>query len=676
MRVGFEIEEIHPAPEVTGPVKVGRVARDRGAPRAQEADPVVPGRRRRARPRAASSAAPPTSPSATSWWSRCPGTVLPGGFEITARKTYGHVSDGMIASVRELGIGSDHAGILVLPPAHRRARRRGAPADRGERPGDRAEHHARPRLRVLRARAGARDRHRHRRRTTSTPRAAWRCPPPRVTAWPVTLADDGCLRFVARRVDGVDPTAASPWWMQRRLLGAGMRPISLIVDVTNYVMLELGQPLHAYDAARLSGPIVVRRAQPGETLTTLDDVQRRLDADDLLITDDSGPIGLAGVMGGASTEIPARHRPDRRRDRGGALRPRDDRPRRPAAQAAQRGVPPVRAHGRPAAAAGRGRAGRGAARRARRRHDRGRAHRRRRRSDGHARADGAGPARPGGGRGVPARGHGPAPRPGGMRRRAGGGRRRARPGRRDPAVVASGPGPARRPRRGGAAAGGLRRRSRPSCPPRPPDAGSPRRSAAAAPYRSHWPRRATSRCCRSRSSDRRRGTRSGCPPTTPAATRCPSATRSTPTARSSPPRCCRACSTRSCATGRAAPWTSRSTPWARSCCRTASSSRCPSRASTSAPRTPRWPRSSPRCPPSPCTSAWCWRVTGSPGGGGGAGSRRAGPTPCRPLGSSARPRAWSCGSPRATTRRGTPAGAPCCGWATSPSASRVSCTPR
>jgi phenylalanyl-tRNA synthetase beta chain len=91
--------------------------------------------------------------------------------------------------------------------------------------------------------------------------------------------------------------------MQQRLRHAGMRPISLAVDITNYVMIELGQPLHAYDRTRLSGPIVVRRATAGEKLRTLDDAVRELDPDDLLITDDSGAIGIAGVMGGASTEI-------------------------------------------------------------------------------------------------------------------------------------------------------------------------------------------------------------------------------------------------------------------------------------------------------------------------------------------------------------------------------------
>ena len=88
-------------------------------------------------------------------------------------------------------------------------------------------------------------------------------PPAEGDAWPVELDDPACARFVARRIDGVDPASSSPWWLQRRLLAAGMRPISLIVDVTNYVMLELGQPLHAYDAARLTGGIRVRRARPG-----------------------------------------------------------------------------------------------------------------------------------------------------------------------------------------------------------------------------------------------------------------------------------------------------------------------------------------------------------------------------------------------------------------------------
>ena len=231
-----------------------------------------------------------------------PGAVLPGGFTISARKTYGHVSDGMIASARELGIGSDHAGILVLPPGS------AAPGedatvllglddpvielavtpDRGYCFSVRG---------LARELAGAFD------SDFVDPATRVEVPVAEGDAWPVSLDDPACPRFVARRVDGVDAAAPSPWWLQRRLLAAGMRPISLVVDVTNYVMLELGQPLHAFDAGRLTGGIVVRRARAGERLTTLDDVERRLDPDDLLVTDDSGPIALAGIMGGASTEI-------------------------------------------------------------------------------------------------------------------------------------------------------------------------------------------------------------------------------------------------------------------------------------------------------------------------------------------------------------------------------------
>ena len=105
----------------------------------------------------------------------------------------------------------------------------------------------------------------------------------------------------------LDVEAASPRWLQRRIQLAGMRPISLAVDVTNYVMLELGQPIHGFDRDALVGPIVVRRAAAGEKLTTLDGAVRDLDPDDLLITDDTGPIGLAGVMGGESTRWDRRH---------------------------------------------------------------------------------------------------------------------------------------------------------------------------------------------------------------------------------------------------------------------------------------------------------------------------------------------------------------------------------
>ena len=128
-------------------------------------------------------------------------------------------------------------------------------------------------------------------------------PEPVEDGYPIRLEAAACPVFVALTVTGVRADRPSPRWLARRVQLAGMRPISLAVDITNYVMLETGQPIHAYDGDRLAGPIVVRHAETGEKLTTLDDVVRPLEPGDLVIADDSGPIGLAGVMGGATTEL-------------------------------------------------------------------------------------------------------------------------------------------------------------------------------------------------------------------------------------------------------------------------------------------------------------------------------------------------------------------------------------
>ncbi|QIP87363.1 phenylalanine--tRNA ligase subunit beta [Streptomyces sp. Tu 2975] len=231
-----------------------------------------------------------------------PGAVLPGDFAIAARKTYGRTSHGMICSGDELGMGDDGSGgIIVLPPEHEVGTDAikllelvdevldiAVTPDRGY---------------ALSMRGVARE--------TATAYglplrdpALLDVPGPNSYGYGVEVADPvGCDSFTARTVVGLEPEARSPIWLQRRLQKAGMRPISLAVDITNYVMLELGQPLHAYDRSRLDGPIGVRRAEPGEKLTTLDGTTRVLDAEDLVITDNRGPIGLAGVMGGANTEI-------------------------------------------------------------------------------------------------------------------------------------------------------------------------------------------------------------------------------------------------------------------------------------------------------------------------------------------------------------------------------------
>lgn len=233
-----------------------------------------------------------------------PGSVLPGGFAIGARKTYGHVSDGMICSTRELGTGDDHDGIWILPAGVAEPGAAAVPTlglrddvldiavtpDRGYGESMRG---------IAREAAIA----------FSVPfidPAQRSLPALSAEDWPVAIEDRvGCDRFVTRSVTGLDVARPSPLWMQRRIQLAGMRPISLAVDITNYVMLELGQPLHAYDRTRLSGTIVVRRAMQGEALETLDGTKRSLGEEDLLITDESGPIGVAGIMGGASTEINA-----------------------------------------------------------------------------------------------------------------------------------------------------------------------------------------------------------------------------------------------------------------------------------------------------------------------------------------------------------------------------------
>ncbi|MEW5629060.1 phenylalanine--tRNA ligase subunit beta [Streptomyces hydrogenans] len=231
-----------------------------------------------------------------------PGAVLPGDFRIAERKTYGKVSRGMICSSEELGMGEDpNHGIIILPPEHEigidatvllelfdEVLDIAVTPDRGY---------------CLSMRGVAREAAIAYGLPLRDP-ALLDVPAPNSYGYPVQVADPvGCDRFTARTVVGLAPEARSPIWLQRRLQKAGMRPISLAVDITNYVMLELGQPLHAYDRTRIDGPIGVRRAEAGEKITTLDGTVRVLDAADLVITDNRGPIGIAGVMGGADTEI-------------------------------------------------------------------------------------------------------------------------------------------------------------------------------------------------------------------------------------------------------------------------------------------------------------------------------------------------------------------------------------
>ena len=229
------------------------------------------------------------------------GAELPGKIIIKRAKLRGLESMGMLCSARELGLGSEHEGIMELPA--------GLPLSRDVREAldldDSAlEVNATPNrgdcmsvFGIARDYAAA---HAHKFLKYEVSALAAQ----HSSVFPAVVeAADACPEFLSRVIRGVDGRARSPAWLKERLRRVGIGSISAIVDVTNFVMIELGQPLHAYDLNRLSGSITVRSARAGERITLLDDRQYALDAGFLVIADDSGPVGLAGIMGGRPTAI-------------------------------------------------------------------------------------------------------------------------------------------------------------------------------------------------------------------------------------------------------------------------------------------------------------------------------------------------------------------------------------
>ncbi|ULP49420.1 phenylalanine--tRNA ligase subunit beta [Mycolicibacter virginiensis] len=304
LRIGHEVEGVHTLGPVTGPFKVGRVVEieeltefkkpiracrvDVGE---DEPRDIVCG---------ASNFAVGDLVAVA-----LPGAVLPGDFAIATRKTYGRTSDGMICSASEIRLSTDHSGILVLPEGTAEP---GADAaevlglddvvyelaitpDRGY---------------CMSVRGLARDIANALDLDFLDPASREVVPalPVDGEAWPLSVQPGtGVRRFALRSVTGIDPAAVSPWWLQRRLALCGIRAISPAVDATNYVMVELGHPMHAHDRARITGGFGVRFAAAGETVTTLDDIERKLEPVDVLIVDDVATAAIGGVMGSGSTEM-------------------------------------------------------------------------------------------------------------------------------------------------------------------------------------------------------------------------------------------------------------------------------------------------------------------------------------------------------------------------------------
>jgi len=239
------------------------------------------------------------------------GATLPGGFTLDRRKIRGVFSNGMLCSARELGLGTEHQGILEL---HTEAAPGTRLLDAMPLADTRLELDITPNrpdllsqrgvARELAARLGATV------RLPTFPGAPLAVAPRRagardaIAGIEVAIEDaEGCPRYVAAVIRGVK-VGPSPEWLQGRLRSVGSRPINNVVDATNYVLHELNQPMHAFDLRKLrAGRLVIRRARAGEVLTTLDGEHRTLSPEMLMICDGEGPVAVAGVMGGANSEV-------------------------------------------------------------------------------------------------------------------------------------------------------------------------------------------------------------------------------------------------------------------------------------------------------------------------------------------------------------------------------------
>ncbi|MDO4686333.1 MAG: phenylalanine--tRNA ligase subunit beta [Corynebacterium sp.] len=308
IRVGFETEGYAPIPETTGPLVIGRVESIEeltgfkkpirhcmvnvgGANGTGELQSIICGAR--------------NFTEGSTVVVCLPGTVLPGNFEISARETYNRMSAGMICSAAELGFtDKQNAGIITLDPSV------------GE-PGDDVREilglddtvfevnitpdrgYALSARGLTRELASAFDL-----KFSDPAEQKFEIPTSDAELLPVNVAPETkARRFGLRKVTGINPQAETPFWMQRELMMCGQRPVNLATDITNYVMMLLGQPMHAFDADRIDGELLVRNAQSGETLVTLDDVERKLHPEDVVICDAQGIQSLAGVMGGSTSEI-------------------------------------------------------------------------------------------------------------------------------------------------------------------------------------------------------------------------------------------------------------------------------------------------------------------------------------------------------------------------------------